>query len=278
VLVNVMVLTEGWDCQPAACVILLRPCSHKGTMMQMVGRVLRTVDPERYPGIRKDDAIVMDFGYTLLTHRDLEQIVDLARDDEPKSCPECDAVQPSGCRECPLCGFVWPALEAEAEAPGEGSGGSEEIELHDFVMSEIDLLAKSPFRWEDFYDGKVTVANGLSAWVAIVHFRGRWMAVGGGDGLFCRLIADNADRYLSVAAADDFLRENGDTANARKSKRWISAPPSDKQLQALGLGAMGAIGLSRYRASCAITWQKMERAIKHKLTSMPNLPMGARAA
>src|SRR3546814_7034524 len=55
VVTNCMVLTEGWDHQPTSCVILLRPSSYKSTMIQMIGRGLRTVDPERYPGVHKDE-------------------------------------------------------------------------------------------------------------------------------------------------------------------------------------------------------------------------------
>jgi len=45
VIVNVAVLTEGWDFPPTNCVVLLRPSSYKSTMVQMIGRGLRTIDP-----------------------------------------------------------------------------------------------------------------------------------------------------------------------------------------------------------------------------------------
>jgi DNA repair protein RadD len=77
VITNVAVLTEGWDCQPTSCVILLRPSSFKSTMIQMIGRGLRKVEPERYPGVIKDDCIVLDFGTSILTHGSIEQDVDL---------------------------------------------------------------------------------------------------------------------------------------------------------------------------------------------------------
>jgi len=55
VVVNVAVLTEGYDYTPTACVVLLRPSSHKSTFIQMVGRGLRVVDPEEFPGVVKTD-------------------------------------------------------------------------------------------------------------------------------------------------------------------------------------------------------------------------------
>ena len=110
VIVNVAVLTEGWDHPPTACVVLLRPSSYKSTMIQMVGRGLRTVDPEEWPGVVKTDCIVLDFGASSLTHGTLEQDVDLdgrepASGPAPtRTCPECEAEIPLACTECPICG------------------------------------------------------------------------------------------------------------------------------------------------------------------------------
>src|SRR3546814_20492426 len=59
VVTNCMVLTEGWDHQPTSCVILLRPSSYKSTMIHMIARGLRTVDPERYQGVHKDDCMTI---------------------------------------------------------------------------------------------------------------------------------------------------------------------------------------------------------------------------
>ncbi len=109
---NVAVLTEGYDNPPTSCVVLLRPSSYKSTMIQMVGRGLRTVDPEEYPGVIKTDCVILDFGTSSLIHGSLEQDVDLdgrlATGDAPtKQCPECAATVPAAVIECPLCGYVW---------------------------------------------------------------------------------------------------------------------------------------------------------------------------
>ena len=77
VITNVAVLTEGWDHPPTSCVVLLRPSSYKSTMMQMVGRGLRTLNPEEYPGVLKTDCVILDFGTSSLIHGSLEQDVDL---------------------------------------------------------------------------------------------------------------------------------------------------------------------------------------------------------
>src|SRR6056297_1445413 len=108
VITNVAVLTEGWDHPPTSCVVLLRPSSYKSTMIQMVGRGLRTVDPEEHPGIVKTDCIVLDFGTSSLTHGTLEQDVDLdgrtgTGEAPTKTCPACAAEIPLAATECPLC-------------------------------------------------------------------------------------------------------------------------------------------------------------------------------
>ena len=118
VLINVAVLTEGYDSQPVSCVVLLRPCSQKSTMLQMIGRGLRTVDPAAYPGIVKKDCLILDFGRSLLTHGDLESKVRL--DDRPKLCPECGADVPAGVTVCPICGH-------EFKAPQRGAGADPDV-------------------------------------------------------------------------------------------------------------------------------------------------------
>lgn len=55
VLVNVMSLTEGWDCPPASCAIIARPANHPSTLEQMVGRVLRSCEG-------KDSAMLIEVG------------------------------------------------------------------------------------------------------------------------------------------------------------------------------------------------------------------------
>ena len=99
VIVNVAVLTEGFDAPPVSCVILTRPCSQKGTMVQMIGRGLRILDPELYPNTVKTDCIVMDFGTSIITHGGLDETANLdgAHKSEggeapTKICPDCGSV------------------------------------------------------------------------------------------------------------------------------------------------------------------------------------------
>ena len=259
VLVNVAVLTEGWDHQPTSCVILLRPSSYKSTMIQMVGRGLRTVDPSEYPGVVKTDCIVLDFGTSSLLHGCLEQDVDL--DDKPKGdvptkdCPECGAIVPLGTLQCPLCGYVWVIAQGKTRP------------ITDFVMSEVDLLKRSSFRWCDLFgDDAALVANGFHAWGGIFFLHGRWHALGGGKGHRTRMLAVG-ERTVCLAASDDWLNENETDESAHKSRSWLNQSATDRQLQYLPAEYHQDFGLTRYQASALLTFQFNKGAITRLVTS-----------
>jgi DNA repair protein RadD len=264
VIVNVAVLTEGWDCPPTGCVILLRPSSYKSTMIQMVGRGLRTIDPEKYPGIVKTDCIVMDFGTSTLTHGSLEQDVNLdgaPKGESPKkTCPECEAEVPMFASECSICGHVFVV-----EDPALPSGPSVRDTLTEFGMTEIDLFEASPFKWEDLWnDGSMLVASAFDAWAMCVFYAGTWHAIGGATGQGIRHLAAG-EQLVSLAMADDFMRDAGDTESAAKSRRWLHLSATDKQLQHLGLSGPAAVGITRYKAACLLTFKFNERGIKSRL-------------
>lgn len=62
-LCNSMLLTEGWDCPAADCVVVLRPTKVRALYCQMVGRVLR-LSPET----GKKDALILDFLWMTAKH------------------------------------------------------------------------------------------------------------------------------------------------------------------------------------------------------------------
>jgi len=257
VVVNVAVLTEGWDHPPTSCVVLLRPSSYKSTMIQMVGRGLRTVDPNEHPGVVKTDCVVLDFGTASLMHGSLEQEVDLAGHEASgeaptKCCPQCEADIPLGCQECPLCGFVFDSI-------GDDGGN---VPLGDFVMSEIDLLKRSSFQWCDLFgDDAALMANGFSAWAGAFFLNGRWHAVGAAKGVEPRLLSIG-ERMVCLAAADDWLNEHESDESAHKTRRWLSQPPTDRQLAYLPSDYRHDFGLTRYQASALLSFQFNRAAIR----------------
>ena len=257
VVVNVAVLTEGWDHPPTSCVVLLRPSSYRSTMVQMVGRGLRTVNPQEHPDILKTDCVVLDFGISTLLHGSLEQDVDLdgrevAGDVPTKTCPSCEAIIPLSSRECPLCGHVFACDD----------GGDEPQPLGDFVMSEIDLLKRSSFKWCDiFSDDAALVATGFTAWAGVFFLNGRWYAVGGRQGQPTTLVGAG-ERMVCLAAADDWLNEHESDESAHKTRRWLSQPPTDRQLALLPAEYRQDFGLTRYQASALIAFQFNKAAIR----------------
>jgi DNA repair protein RadD len=255
VIVNVAVLTEGWDHPPTSCVVLLRPSSYKSTMIQMVGRGLRTIDPEEYPGVIKCDCIVLDFGTSSLIHGSLEQDVDLdGREMEgeapTKTCPACKAVVPMAVTECPLCGFNF-----NGDEDGEEEGGAARDPLSTFIMTEIDLLARSNFQWADLHgDGAALVANGFKAWAGVFCLNGRWYAIGGAQCRPAHLLAVG-EQMVCLAGADDWLNNNESDESAHKTRSWLTQPATDKQLAYLPAQYRMDYSLTRYQASALLTFQ-----------------------
>ena len=264
VLVNVMVLTEGFDDQTIGCVVILRPSAYRSTFIQIVGRGLRSVDPNLHPGFIKKDCIVLDF---CTEHDSLEQDVESAirqeaeEDEENKApskfCPECDSEVPISVRECPVCGFEFPRQE------------SDRGEVEHVTLSEVDLLARSNFRWSDLFENDKTLfSTGFRAWSGVFNVRDdEWYAIGGtkdenGRNLAPRLLGVG-DRTVCVSQAEDWISENETEDGAHKSKSWLRKPASPNQIEHLKRFNRWANpeGFNRYAASCRLSYIFNEPAI-----------------
>ena len=267
VVVNVAVLTEGWDYQPTGCVVLLRPSSYKSTLIQMVGRGLRTVDLNEFPGVVKTDCIVMDFGTSTLLHGSLEQDVNLDgqefKGEAPtKECPDCQAEVPLATMECPLCGYFWERPAPSADEP-----------ITDFIMTEVDLLKRSSFRWVDLFgDDAAMMANGFNAWGGIFFLNGRWHAVGGSKGKKASLLSIG-ERAVCLAASDDWLNENETDESAHKTRSWLNQSPTEKQFKFLPVESRNDMGMTRYQASALLTFRFNKSAIRNLIFEADRLAM-----
>ena len=255
VVVNVAVLTEGFDAPPVSCIVLTRPCSYKATMVQMIGRGLRTVDQEEYPGIIKSDCIVMDFGTSVLTHGSLDDAVNL--DGQEKTgdgeapmivFSNCGGEMPLNARECPMCGHEMERMEPEV--------------LEDFVLTEVDLTERSPFRWVDLFGNGVCLsASGFNGFALIANVDGLCIAVVKKKEGKTRVISIGTKRQVT-AAADDFMRQNETGDSAKKTKRWLNDAVSLKQRELLNKHGVivSPIDFSwtKYRAACMLNyvWNK----------------------
>jgi len=121
-LVNVNVLTTGFDAPNIDCVAMVRPTLSPGLYYQMVGRGFRLHEG-------KENCLVLDFGGNVLRHGPVDAIrVQAARstgngDAPAKQCPECQSLIAAGYAVCPDCGYVFPPRERQnhdATASTEG--------------------------------------------------------------------------------------------------------------------------------------------------------------
>ena len=259
VVVNVSVLTEGFDAPAVSCIVLTRPCSQKGTMVQMIGRGLRTIDPEEFPGIVKTDCVVLDFGTSVLTHGSLEDAVDLddrEKGEAPlKECPECESYVPMGVQECPVCGYLFESEKEEKE------------ELSAFTMTEYDLMQMSPFRWIDLFgDGSLRMATGFEGFVGVANTSRLSIAFGKRKKGRVRVLAVGG-KPQATAAADDFLRDIEDGSAAKKTKRWLDQNLTDTQRNHLATQGIEVNGFdfswTKYKAACMLSFMWNRSPIEH---------------
>ena len=255
VVVNVSVLTEGFDSPPVSCIVLTRPCSYKSTMVQMIGRGLRIIDQNEYPDVVKTDCVVLDFGTSVLTHGSLEEEVNLEGSQSElqgqapeKVCPECKSVVPLSVRECPMCGFEF--------------GKDDDSQLEEFSMTEVDLLDRSPFRWMDIFGtGKCVTATGFNGFAMVIDVGDLSCGLVKRSGGRIRMISIGT-RKQAIASADDFLREIEDSDSAKKGRRWLNERISDKQREMLSRNDVHISGFdfswTKYKAACYLNylWNK----------------------
>jgi DNA repair protein RadD len=114
-LVNVDVLTTGFDAPCVDAIAILRATASPGLFAQIVGRGLRL-----FPG--KENCLVLDFGQNIERHGPIDALdygknrvkrggEKLPPDDPGKECPNCQFVVPSRKQVCD-CGFRWAAERA----------------------------------------------------------------------------------------------------------------------------------------------------------------------
>lgn len=111
-LVNMNVLTTGFDAPNVDCVVLLRPTASAGLLVQMVGRGLRLS-----PQTGKKDCLILDYGENILRHGPIDCISVKDKTSgkggnaPAKKCPECLALIHAGYGKCPECGYEFPIGE-----------------------------------------------------------------------------------------------------------------------------------------------------------------------
>lgn len=137
-LVNVGVLTMGFDAPNIDCVVLLRPTMSAGLFYQMTGRGFRL-----YPC--KKECLVLDFGGNIMRHGPVDSI----KIKEPgkgggeapaKKCPDCYSVIHAAYQKCPDCGYEFPLPEkSKIDSKASNSGIiSGQVTYTDYDVKLVD--------------------------------------------------------------------------------------------------------------------------------------------
>ena len=144
--VNVNVLTTGFDAPDIDAIVMLRPTLSTGLYVQMLGRGMR-------PHPSKNNTLVLDFAGNVMRHGPIDCIsVKGEKKTENgqapmKPCPSCKSIVHISRRECPDCGFIFavedrgaakhstrastaPVMQCIARKPEQIEVDSIEYEIH----------------------------------------------------------------------------------------------------------------------------------------------------
>ena len=137
-LVNVNVLTTGFDAPNIDCVVLLRPTNSPGLYYQMVGRGFRL-----HPS--KENCLVLDFGGNILRHGPVDSLQIKDRDTGTgvapvKECPECHSVIHAAYATCPDCGYIFPPPEKQKHDTSASTAGILSGQIEDTDHKVYDTL------------------------------------------------------------------------------------------------------------------------------------------
>lgn len=150
--INMGVLTEGWDCPPVSCVQIVRPTKSLALYLQMAGRGLRPLpgedgwSRERWGKRKKQNCILIDHGGNTMRHglvtEDREWTLEGEKVKERsnlKKCFKCGAVHDK--HKCPECGHVnkkpKPVLSPEEAQYVQDIAQAVEADLEEVDLEKI---------------------------------------------------------------------------------------------------------------------------------------------
>lgn len=176
VLVNVSVLTTGFDAPNVDCVVLLRGTMSPGLYYQMVGRGFRLA-------AGKSDCLVLDYAGNVVRHGPVDMIQPkLGSNGEGgeapgKVCEKCGAVVAIAYTTCPECGHEFPVKKKDphADRAGDESVLSGEVVEEWVPVSSIDYAehqkknapADAPRTLRVTY--RLGLVDRVSEWICVEH-------------------------------------------------------------------------------------------------------------
>jgi DNA repair protein RadD len=171
-LVNVDILTEGYNDKEIDCICMLRGTKSPGLYSQIAGRGLRM-----FTG--KINCLFLDFGGNILLHGPIDKIeIRKAKDGKrevqtapQKECPNCHGVLHLAVVICPDCGYVFPQKEKHDETASDADILSkwkkpEEIEITKVYYSRHEKLGKPDSLKVEYF---VSLYESYNTWVCVQH-------------------------------------------------------------------------------------------------------------
>lgn len=206
-LVNMGILTTGFNFPALDCIVMLRPTMSPGLWVQMLGRGTRM-----YPG--KLNCLVLDFAANTRRLGPINDPIIPQRGQKKKTgivpyklCPQCDAYNHTRARFCVGCGFLFPEVfkvqmaaatdELIKKTPEKKEKPKKEdvpVVIEEHIVSRVEYAknlskdrTKPPTLRATYYCGSRT----FNEWLCVEHFdvskfawrkaRDAWRLMGGGD-------------------------------------------------------------------------------------------------
>ncbi len=211
-LVNVMILTEGFDFPPLQCLHIVRPTKSDALYIQIVGRVLRQFEGKTHADI---------YDYLPVDDRNFEQRMQMYKPARRKRA-------------------VMAAPTRSAGDPKPKSTGETEVVLMDYFNRRDEAWLDDPDGWRCIqlgkgYDAKKnrTVERGLALspdgndlWVTWRTCGDRKLGTRGDRWAEAHLLAGgDVDRNLELI--DSFVAQYGDKIIMNRSATWRNRPASE---------------------------------------------------
>lgn len=244
VLVNCMVLTEGFDAPWASCAVIARPTQSQPLYVQMVGRVLR-------PWHGKSDALILNVGGA---GGKICTLIDL----EPGAVTEIKEGE--------------TLLEAEEREEEERAAEREhrEVRARQIGFIETDLFAASHTAWLSTHGGVQFLPAGEYTWFLWPSRQtpGTWdVCWMGKTGLPSITDHQGLSVEMAMVWAETEAEEHGTFSLARTAS-WRKGKPSEAQLNLAGILGIETEGMNKAQLSDAISVFKTSRRIDPNLAKL----------
>lgn len=145
--VNVQVLTTGFDAPHTDLIGALRPTKSPVLYVQMLGRAMRP-----HPG--KENALLLDFAGLVMEHGPVDAVNVRSRGDSDgqpgeapaRECPECRRIVGISVLTCPGCGHEWPPPEPVEKLHTRAFSGA--VLSHQRTQELVEVIGMRLSKWE----------------------------------------------------------------------------------------------------------------------------------